>query len=495
MTLGFINKSTTEGIATLSLIEELVEKNKIARAERLCQNLLSENNDEPDLLVCMSKISIKKGDIDSAMQFLFKALAKAPRDEKLKFELAQLLYSVRSNYPEAAKASLAILNQISDNQVLEAAKLLLAKIFRESNYHEEAVLNLKSLLNINPDNDKAHLEWAKLLIKEGKNLEAFSKLEKSLFLNQNNAEAYFLLSEICSFKDLSNNYVQDMKKTLDFKKLSRIEKSFLNLSLAKVYMDQMDYSKALEHFKEAANHKNKDINYDFKKDQDLLKLMESAFNEDLFKAKKENSVTNNNSELKSFKPTFLIGFPGINQDKVVKDFLENRELEYLGENSFLSQMLAGSRYSEDFPNMVKNFTELSEENLDVFREHYYTSTEKISNGKIPLDTSKMNFLFVGLIKLLFPNAELVFLKVPKEEALFKSYTTLYEEDCMNFSYNLKNLNEYYKSFEKIMEHWFKVFPNDIKTINITDNEVPKEMQNLFNQYLESVLGNENIASH
>jgi tetratricopeptide (TPR) repeat protein len=491
MALSFINKSKGEGIRTLSLIEKLIEKNKITKAERLCQRILADYNEEPRLLICMGKIAIKKGDIDSAIQLLFKALAQAPRDQKLQFELAKILYSVRFNYPEAAKASLAILSQINDNKILDSAKLLLAKIFRESNYYEEAVLNLKSLLNINPDNDKAHTEWAKLLIKEGKNLEAASKLEKSLFINQSNAEAYFLLSKICSFKDLDHHHVQNMKKNLDFTKANHLEKSFLNLSLAKVYMDQEDHSKALDYFKEAASHKHKDINYDFNKDKQLLNLIQSVFNQRLFELKKTDTTRQDNSDLRSFKPVFLISFPGINHDKVINQILENDALEYLGENSFLSQMLAGSRYSDAFSNLVQNFTELSEENLDVFREHYYDSTEKIIKGKIPLDTSKINFLFVGLIKLLFPCAELIFIKVPKEQALFETYSTLYEEDSMNFSYNLKDLNEYYQAFEQMMEYWTELFSKDIKTINITNNEIPEKMLTLFNQHLDSVLEIEN----
>jgi hypothetical protein len=62
---------------------------------------------------------------------------------------------------------------------------------------------------------------------------------------------------------------------------------------------------------------------------------------------------------------------------------------------------------------------------------------------------------------------------------------------MNFSYNLKDLNEYYQAFEQMMEYWTELFSKDIKTINITNSDIPEEMLTLFNQHLDSVLEIEN----
>ena len=176
MVIGFINKTTTEGIDTITLIKELIEKNKIEKAKRLCETQLTNNLNDPQVLLLLSKIAIKQADIDTAMQLLIKAQKEAPTDQNIQLELAKVLYSARSSYPEAAQASLNILKQINSLEQNEAAKLLLAKIFTDSNYLDEAVNQVKSILTVNPENEKAYIQWAKILSKEGKNSEAFTKL-------------------------------------------------------------------------------------------------------------------------------------------------------------------------------------------------------------------------------------------------------------------------------------------------------------------------------
>ena len=56
MAQGFINKQTTEGIETKTLIAELIEKNEIQRAKKLCDNELEKNQADTQVLFFLSKI-------------------------------------------------------------------------------------------------------------------------------------------------------------------------------------------------------------------------------------------------------------------------------------------------------------------------------------------------------------------------------------------------------------------------------------------------------
>ena len=67
MVIGFINKTTTEGIDTITLIKELIEKNKIDKAKRLCETQLINNLNDPQILLLLSKIAVKQSDLDTAM--------------------------------------------------------------------------------------------------------------------------------------------------------------------------------------------------------------------------------------------------------------------------------------------------------------------------------------------------------------------------------------------------------------------------------------------
>ena len=88
MSIGFINNTTTEGINTITLIEELIEKNKIDKAQRLCKTQFADNSNNPLVLLLLSKIAMKQSDIDTAMQLLLKAQQEAPTDQNIQLELA-----------------------------------------------------------------------------------------------------------------------------------------------------------------------------------------------------------------------------------------------------------------------------------------------------------------------------------------------------------------------------------------------------------------------
>ena len=461
MKAGFINKRTTEGVDVNLLIEELIEKNKINQAKKLCKTQLEKDQTNTKVLFLLSKIAIKESDIDTAMQLLFSAINIDPIDQNIQLELAKVLYISRSVYPESAKAALNILNQINNPESSEGAKTLLSKIFTDSNYLDEALVQIKDVLALNPQNEKAYIQWAKILIKSGENNEGFNKLKLAIDLNPHSAEAFYLLSQIATFNSGETEYSKKIQEILQLKKLNRNEKAFFNLALAKILKDQEEYEKSFSYYQEAANQINKNLNYELEKDIKLFQNLKNTFTHDIFFGSLKRSSTAQASNEDLIRPVFLISFPGINTDWKIESLLENKQLAFLGENSFLSQMIAGSRYNKDFAHFIEQFTKLNTEEINIFRNHYLENVAKIIGSKSPIDTSKMNFLYIGLIKSLFPNAQIIYLKTPKEEALLETYMKFYEESEMNFSYNLKNLNGFYKGFEDLMEHWLNLFPEDI----------------------------------
>jgi len=168
--------------------------------------------------------------------------------------------------------------------------------------------------------------------------------------------------------------------------------------------------------------------------------------------------------------------------------LKDNARAYLGENSFLSQILMGSRYSSNFLNLITKFTELDSKKLDIFRSHYLDNVAKVvGDSVLSIDTSKMNFIYVGLIKLLFPYAEIIYLRsTAKENAMLETYLQLFDEPEMNFSYNLKNLNQFYIEFEKLMEHWLALFP-DIQIRDSVEGSLTKDLLPFFIEDLNNVL--------
>ena len=68
-----------------------------------------------------------------------------------------------------------------------------------------------------------------------------------------------------------------------------------------------------------------------------------------------------------------------------------------------------------------------------------------------------NFLAVGLIHLMLPNAKIVHIKRNAADICLSCFTKLFNHSQYH-SYDLTELGRYYANYAKLMEHWRNVLP-------------------------------------
>jgi hypothetical protein len=77
-------------------------------------------------------------------------------------------------------------------------------------------------------------------------------------------------------------------------------------------------------------------------------------------------------------------------------------------------------------------------------------------------TDKMpgNFLFVGLIRLILPNAQIIHVRRDPVDTCLSCYSKLFTGD-QPFSYDLAELGRYHRAYQRLMAHWLAVLPADV----------------------------------
>ena len=78
-----------------------------------------------------------------------------------------------------------------------------------------------------------------------------------------------------------------------------------------------------------------------------------------------------------------------------------------------------------------------------------------------------NFIFIGLIKLILPEAKIIYCKRDPIDNCFSLYSHKFVEVSHQYSYNQKMLGEYYKLHQDLMRFWLKGYG---KSIYVLDNE-------------------------
>ena len=90
-----------------------------------------------------------------------------------------------------------------------------------------------------------------------------------------------------------------------------------------------------------------------------------------------------------------------------------------------------------------------------------------------IDKMPNNFPNVGLIALILPNAKIIDARRHPLDACLSCYRQLFAKG-QNFTYDLTEIGEYYLQYQRMMDHWARVLPGRVLTVQyeevVTDFE-------------------------
>ena len=111
----------------------------------------------------------------------------------------------------------------------------------------------------------------------------------------------------------------------------------------------------------------------------------------------------------------------------------------------------------------------SQKSLKSARDKYLKKLAQRDKNDSMYICDKMphNFLFIGLIKLILPEAKIIYCKRDPMDNCFSLYSHKFIDVSHQYSYNQKMLVKYYKLHENIMEFWLNNYADDIFVL---DNE-------------------------
>ncbi len=105
--------------------------------------------------------------------------------------------------------------------------------------------------------------------------------------------------------------------------------------------------------------------------------------------------------------------------------------------------------------------DLAEDQRLLLRNGYLKS---LPTSRFVTDKRCDNFLHIGLIKTLFPDARIVHTVREPLDNLLSIYFLQFGE-AITYGHNLGETAHFYKQYQRLMAHWMRLFPNDIVTID------------------------------
>ena len=105
--------------------------------------------------------------------------------------------------------------------------------------------------------------------------------------------------------------------------------------------------------------------------------------------------------------------------------------------------------------MIKNL------DIDKFSFAVLEKFKLYDNNSIILDKAPLNFMWIGHINLLFPDAKIIHCKRNLKDTALSIYKNMFDASALTWTYNQDHLIGFVELYQELMNFWHKKIPNYI----------------------------------
>ena len=454
-----------------------VKAGRLKLAEETYKKVIKKDKDNIDALRLLGLLAFKTKDYDISERLFMRVLEIDPTFSLAWDNLAKL-FRVQN---KLSKSIPAFENLIKlDPYNFEALVSLGTIYIKLSKYHQGINLYEKSL-TIKPENPRVYLSLGHALKTIGQREKSEIAYHNAIKFYPFSGEAYWSLANLKTYK-FSKKEISNMKLAIN-KNIHPNEQIQMHFALAKALESNNQFEDSFNHYKEGNWLQRKQIKYNSEEYKlsidDLITFFKS--NKDIFKSR---------ANIKNDDPIFILGLPR-SGSTLIEQILSSHSL--IDGTQELPNIMAISRDiklidpNNGYPN---NLMDIDTSSFNDFGQKYIDETRWARSSK-PFFIDKMpnNFVHIGLIKLILPNAKIIDARRNPMDACFSCFKQYFAKG-QHFTYDLDDIARYYKDYLRLMDFWNELFPREIFTINYEDvinnpNKKIRELLNFCNVEFES----------
>ena len=123
----------------------------------------------------------------------------------------------------------------------------------------------------------------------------------------------------------------------------------------------------------------------------------------------------------------------------------------------------------------ENCARLNSKALKGLGERYLAEARTGTRSSF-IDKMPDNYLRIGLIRLILPNARIIHCRRDPVNTCLSCYRMHFSKNAQGFSYDLKNLGLEYRRYQSVMDHWMALMPDAIHEVCYEDLVTDKDRE-------------------
>jgi tetratricopeptide (TPR) repeat protein len=425
--------------------------NDLSAAERILRPYLHADPFDVAAIRMLAEVAGRIGRYADAEKLLRRALELAPDFTAARANLATALYR-QNRAAEALDALATLLDQEPDNA--SGQNLKAAALSRVGAY-EEAIALYADVLAKHPDQPKVWMSYGHVLKTAGRTGEGIAAYRRALGLVPTLGEVWWSLANLKTVK-LEGDDVAAMTAALATPGLSEQDRLHLHFALGKALEDAGDAEGSFAHYAEGNRIRHAQVGYEPEETSRHVGRAEALFTTDFFAARARQGCP-------APDPIFVLGMPRAGSTLVEQILASHPQVEgtmELPDIPLLARRAAGKEAG-----WAGRISGLSPDELRGLGEEYLDRTRVQRREGRPFFVDKMpnNWVHVGLIHLILPNAKIVDARRHPLDCCFSNFKQHYARG-QGFSYSLTDMGRYYADYVALMAHFDAVLPGRVHRV-------------------------------
>ena len=433
-----------------------MQANDIPRAEALLKSHLKQVPTDVPAIRMLAEVAVRCGQEEAAERLLTRCLELAPNFTPARYNHAILLHR-RNKVTE----SLAEVERLlwSDPENPSYRNLFAVVLSRAGEPARSSEIYAK-LLREYPGNAKVWLSYGHVLKTAGRQDDCIAAYRASIAREPTLGEAYWSLANLKTFRFTAED-LQIMRRHLADAALDDGQRVHFHFAMGKALEDAGEHAESFDHYARGNALQRQRQPYDRKLNTARMRRLKKLFTPEFFAGRAGWGH-------EADDPIFIVGMPRAGSTLLEQILSSHSAVEGTSELPdiiALAKELRGRNDAADGEGYAAPLSALDGSGLRELAERYLHGTRihrKTTRLRF-IDKMPNNFLHVGLIHAILPNAKIIDARRHPLGCCFSNFKQFYARG-QRFSYGLEDVGGYYRDYVELMAHFDDVLPGRVHRV-------------------------------
>lgn len=424
----------------------LWREGRTEEAKKVLEEALSLQPEFPQALSNLGALLFTEGELDLAEKYLRRARSVLPNEPEILTNLAGVLLS-RREVDEALQLGRKVVSLSPNNP---EALFNLGRVLEKAEQWEEVISVYYKGLALQPRHADAMSGLARAHMTMGE-FDQARKLCQRIMVENPHALSTYSLALSLGEPETMGIKLERVEREFQKANEDKDEKRHLAFTLAKYLEKQGQYDKAFGYLSDGNRIKRSSFEYEIGQEGAFFNSIKEHFSKELIGQKEVQNCSHE-------RPIFILGMPRSGTTLTEQILASHSQVFGAGELDELRKLLKEYSDPSDYRQFPQVVAQMGDGLLEQMGLRYLEKLRRLSPDS-PRVTDKMphNFLHLGVIRILFPNAKVIHCRRdPVDNCL-----SIFKQDFKSihkYAYDLEELGRYYLLYRDLMTHWANVLP-------------------------------------